>query len=612
MINVDDIVKEGSINEPALKHMLETIPYEIQKTNKKKIFTLDNGVIIYVEQNNIYRVDTPSLQYYFRNNKLRRIINLASHTTTAFLSDGQTKESFLRADGYHVFFKPDGKTPQYIQTPQHYKIYYHDDGQTFHYITLDQNTKYIINEKLSMRQLIEAINIIKKITSTELPAFSVKINRHGYKNELASFDASKLPSPPKGYQEIHDPKIFPDELVPEVMKKIGIHIKRQTEVIYPQYDATQNKCTFRNQQHQIFTPDIEDRIAFVSGTTITVNTCQYMFPQEDAEFYTSLHQLILDKSISPATKKEILKRYPLGKRTIYLNIFKKNEIYNTLMHEIKHIYNHLLCEHRAYASDYKKPTMEDQYRLCTENERTATFAPILHWLNQYYKQTNQENYDIIPPQYDWVVPILKEAKQQKLSHTDTLSKVLNACLERWNTNYQDSYFDDFKAICQTECLKCLLIPEDKNHQEFLKQRRLMYTFSVYDPISKTEKYIDLSPLITTDIPITEKVKKEIIEPCKKTRAEQKKRLINRLGGKEKVIAAANLAHTLRRQKVQQYLADSSASPIPQIIDESQRAVPICKNIYNAWTSCWSKIAHLLTIKKSQYLSVFQHSEYRKS
>jgi hypothetical protein len=151
---------------------------------------------------------------------------------------------------------------------------------------------------------------------------------------------------------------------------------------------------------------------------------------------------------------------------------------------------------------------------------------------------------------------------------------MNECLENWNNDFLNQYFEQFQSVCKDNCCDSLLIPVDTSGNEFRKQRSLMYTYEVYNPYTNKTEMVDLSPAINVEIPISDKVKKDIIKPCEGEREKAKKELYALIPDKKTEILAANFAETLKREKMAQWLAKSKNSDAGAILDKVRFAQPV--------------------------------------
>ena len=405
---------------------------------------------------------------------------------------------------------------------------------------------------------------------------------------MNDFDESMLPEVPEGYCAKYQPFYLADEDIDKDMRNIGIKIYRRFEQAYVTWDDKLNKKIYRNAAGEIFLPQCKSSCATVTGTEITVNTCQYVFSKED---YLRMQEI--EAEIKEATngfnneadkysiKNRILLALPSKDYSLFMDYDSEHDIKETIYHESKHIKNHLLCEHRQYASDYKKPDEKGDYFLEVENERTATLEPLAKAIESYLKKGDYKDFSAFLPEFSWVTLMLKYRSKdeiKKICYPPV--KLMNKLLKDWNKSFLDDYFEQFKTGCEIRAGQMLLTETDKKGKEFKKQRRLMYTFEVFNPYTGKREMLDMSELLDTEIPISQKAAEEIIQSCHKQRKEAKEKMSELYHDNEGKILISNLTEAMRRAYIGFYFNETKESGAEHIMQNAAIAIPVKRSVCN--------------------------------
>lgn len=596
-MNVYDFIKDGQLDVEALEKLKKNIKYEEEKSDLDTYLWFDNGVVYAVFYKNgdvayysLCDADKKSATFS-KNYKLLSIIDLNTKIKSCFDSDGKTLQEIKREnkDGSTEYFQDDGITLKEIRYDNGGYLCFYEDGKTIKFYKKDENVKVVYFNKtkgaLLAGRRFGDIEFLLPIID-QLPKLTVKIDKGGFVNEMADkMDETKLSPLPDGYMAICRPNFIKDEDIPQIIKSIGIKIKRVVKDFFVEFDKDKKLYIYKDKDGKEIT--VWDSGA--SGENIKIYTRRYILKTDDYQRLKKLDDDI-QKAVENADKgKEVSAKYDAlyavdrGLRNLYMDIFMDREnICVTLYHEAKHIINSVLCEHRAFASDYKKPTEEEEYKLCVEEERSATFEALNRAIKKYFTEGNYL-YSTFSPDFDWVIDKLKGCSKEEIQEKlYPPIEIMNEQLQRWNDAYIDMYFESFKNQCLYKSRRSLFAPTDETGEEFRKQLSLKYTYEVYNPYTQKTELEDLSSAIKVGIPISEKVQEEIIKPCMEERQNAKKKLKEMFADKKSEIWAANLAEYMQRLLVRGNITGIDEQE--KIQEKAKSDVPIHSNWHNCQLS----------------------------
>lgn len=592
---IEDFITNGKFDEAKMKTLCRGVPYKSEiiwenDGHRQTKYSFENG-LIYAEDDDhtkfIFTEDGRKAR--FRADNSLECLAEADNRLSVFRKDG-TCERILFAEGSEVRFYEDGKSVSYYLTIEN------KEGKSF--------SRYLgrVLADYDNETLKTVVPLVAELQKTEVPPliltdydgkddFFVDPSRRdkgGFVNDFNEFEEISFPPLPKGYKAIYTPFVFTDDKVPAALKNIGVKIHRGVESVFVDWDEKAGKKIFRNEKGEIIKPTFHESFATVRGKDITIHTARVIFTQKDFERMREIEEAIYRATEKKETVHEkylarwnVLLSLPDRDRSLYTSFENAHCIDDTLYHELKHIFNHLLCDHRAYASDYKNPMMREKYLLKAENERTATLNSLINNVNAYLEKGDYKDFSSFSEEFEWVSAFLekKSVKEiQKICYPPV--KLMNMCLKKWNDSFLDSYFQQFQISCDNGCTEMLLTKTDKSGKEYEKQRSLMYTFELFNPHTQKKEMRDLSSAVKVNVPISEQVQKEIIEPCLEKRFEAQRALMKICRDKYDEELLRALAVAMRRSYIGCYKADMKEKDADIILKRAMEAVPVKKNIYN--------------------------------
>ncbi|MBP3686791.1 MAG: hypothetical protein J6J35_00320 [Alphaproteobacteria bacterium] len=353
------------------------------------------------------------------------------------------------------------------------------------------------------------------------PPRSITPDFSGYENELSS--APQMPEPPKGYKNIFFPCLMDDALIPEDMRKLGIKVHRRIQKFFLDYSPEDDGLIFYDE-HGLETDDyVDNGQAETDNLVITVNTPCFFITIED---YARLEAVKNRLSQAKTKKRQTQILNSLNDQDFAFYSFYEHQalldkmISTILIHEFKHVKNNLLQQNRPYKKDYAAPNTTDLYLLEAEDERTAYLESLFFTINEYLKRENYADTSPFWADFSWLAQKLeKKSEKQIKSMLYPPEKIMNNGLKEWANKFYNTYTEQFKQNLLTAVLDNPLTPKDANHKEYKLEQRLLYTFKIYNPYTKKEEITGLADKITVPVPITAKIKRELIIPAQKERQE---------------------------------------------------------------------------------------------
>lgn len=365
------------------------------------------------------------------------------------------------------------------------------------------------------------INIeITNLLNTELPPQNFPFVRRTFANELRNIPSFSNIS---GRTSLFAYRPVTDDTYDMMLRKLGYTIKKEIREIYIDFDKDGKTKCFDKDGKEVKEDD--EYLRTNGSVTAQKNLMEFNMPRfivkdEDYQKYLQIKRQGGPRFSN--SKRDIMIYSTIG---YYLRRQKKFPL--TLVHETKHQRNSLLRERRMLTkASAKQLSCEDVYKIEVEDERSATFAALIHAVNEYLQKGNTELLNVCKETYPWLDKALEnKTPQQTVAVLTNHHFLLNQTLTDWNVNFTDSYYGQFMSNCPYHAREYNSWPPDVNHEEYKRQRSLLYKFKIYNPQTKKMEDKDLSSYISVDVVMNDNAKK-IIKECEDKRQEQKTKLDN--------------------------------------------------------------------------------------
>ena len=351
----------------------------------------------------------------------------------------------------------------------------------------------IIDEKLTMH------------LNSEFPPISLPLKSKNFKNNLAQIDNIIDTN-----NEYHIPvNIYPikDNEIPSIIKQSGYTLDKDIRDVFVNFDEDGKISFFDKDGNLMPRNDIFiSKGAFIEPQAMYIkfNIPRFILKKEDYEQY------IKNQKNSPKRQEE--RKNVSSKEYSIINFVKEikdkpQEILLSLMHESKHLEDEIRISHRQLCINAKKLSMEDAYKIEIEKERSTSFFEIITAINRYLETGNTDLLNVCRKKNMYLN--LRLARK----NTENVEKILSnykqlfkETLEYWNTHLFPEYVNQCYQITTAKAASYIFLPQDKNHEEYMKQHSLLYTFHVYNPKTKNYETKDFSSLIDCEPQISKEIK----------------------------------------------------------------------------------------------------------
>ena len=155
-----------------------------------------------------------------------------------------------------------------------------------------------------------------------------------------------------------------------------------------------------------------------------------------------------------------------------------------LAHEFKHIKNKMFYDALYLDRGTKRPTVEDLYRLCVEDERSAYLSQVINSVNKYLINGNYDDFSMFDGESEWLQQKLQTMPTaQRKAYVTDLPKLVKGELKAFARSHQKKYDNDqFGAQLLNAIDKApMSVEEDTARELFLRIRKQFYKFAVYNP-----------------------------------------------------------------------------------------------------------------------------------
>ncbi len=335
-----------------------------------------------------------------------------------------------------------------------------------------------------------------------------------YKNNLKdnNFPADVASKP----DTIHFDNHIDDAEIPPLVKNLGFSIVPEDKVYDVYYNTAKQEYEIKDfNLRRASVNVIEKRVRFVRNhftfSPADYSTLQRLIAHADNERRIN-HRRPLEQ-IFPNPKERSLYK-------IYLNERVKVEKQLLLFkHELTHVKNTVLQAGYCLKKGAKRLSVEDNYRLQVEDERSAYLSQVINATNTYLQKGNPKDFSMFDAESSYLLAELRNIPETKrFEYVQEPKNLLKAAFKSFAVNHRKSYDDkQFVDNMKLEMEKIPLSAEpDNDRKEFFKRRSLLFHYRIYNPQTKQLEEKSLAPLIdnSMEVNINSDNLTKIIEPCR--------------------------------------------------------------------------------------------------
>lgn len=405
------------------------------------------------------------------------------------------KMLLLTKDNYPIVFnleytKPEDKADKVFK----YKSYISD--HTYNEVLNEKNLAYqqgYANPHYRMFSEYDEKNTA--FLEYEVSPYSFYKQRNRYKNETENNTYN-------GHME----PLFKDvtyglssDDIPEYIKNLGFEISYHEEEYNVCYNTTTKEYEIKGDYKRTATIDAFNR-------KITIYRNHYKLdPPDKNKLNVLIDRYLNEKSRNPSLTaavfsaslsdrdKSLFEPYAFEKD-------KENNRLQTLHHEVKHLMNAMFYTSICLKNTPSRLSLEDCYKLCVEDERSAYLSQIIRSVNEYLKKGDMNDFSMFDSEADWLVDELTKLpsdaeRKDYVRHFPNLIKgEFKNFAHKHHADYEKNQFSD--NLQNMAWHLPVSGAEDASGELYQKIRRQYFLYEIYNPDSgKTEpvsleQYID--------------------------------------------------------------------------------------------------------------------------
>ena len=355
---------------------------------------------------------------------------------------------------------------------------------------------------------------------------------------------------------------IPKSVSPQMLKSIGIAIKRETlshsvkwNPITSKPDITPTrkidyKSRFDNKSIVI----VENSYSFESEDWKRIKRIEQTFNNEKKKRQNSWFRKeipdeeLLEEIFQSTFKGEELKRCRIMYDTYQKIKNTRNDYVGEFIYCFHRFRNKILIDNRCLHAKSVAISSQDMYNILVENERSAVFAVTLYHLSRYWQTGNWEDF----LEKESCFEVLRDKSQEMRDKLlRNMEFVLNVKLKCWTENRLLASYPQFVELLPAfEARNSISKGEDNNRSEFFLQRSLLYSFYVYNPDTKKLEMKNLSHLIKIGIPMDQYIQENIIKKAQyyiDRKKSAKKFLLTKDGINESLVKKAAIIYDAPRR-----------------------------------------------------------------
>ena len=317
-----------------------------------------------------------------------------------------------------------------------------------------------------------------------------------------------------------------EDIMPRMLKSIGISIERESLTHHVRWNNVTYKVDVIPEQRLFYRGKITNK-------SIVIVENRYLFQPEDWKLIQKIeqtfkkeklkrqHSWFLKEKPDDVLLNELLQKLFKDKDLIrYTALHKayrqirniRNDYIGLFIQKFHQFRNKILLDNRCLHPKSVALSPEDIYYLMVEDERSSHFASTIYRLGEYWKTGDWNMLRNLEPCFALLDDKNITERNNLLKNMDF---VLNTKLKYWTENEISRRYPKFaQMLPEQEAKNSIAKGEDINHQEFLLQRSLFYSFYVYNPDTKKYDLLNLNKYIKINIPVNPFVQTNIINKAK--------------------------------------------------------------------------------------------------
>lgn len=404
----------------------------------------------------------------------------------------------LTKDNYSVVFNLEYDNPQQkAEKVFRYKNFISDRTYSeFWDEKEDAFNQGLLNPHYRMYSEFDAENTL--FLEREVSPYSFYKKRENYRNNAESntYNGSMAPL----FNDIFYGLSSDD--VPEYIKNLGFEINYQDE----EYDVIYNPA---NQSYEIKGEYKKTATIDAFNRKITIYRNHYNYPSADrVKLNAVIARYLNEKRVFPdLTVSEFSDtlRSSREKSLFKMYVFEKEKEKNRLLtmhHEIKHLMNAMFFTSINLKNNPTRMSVEDCYKLCVENERSAYLAEIIHSVNDYLKKGDMNDFSMFDHEADWLVNELSQlpSDEERKKYVRHFPNLIKGEFEKFEKNHRADYEGSQFADNLQNMVEFIPLSgtEDFSGELYQKIRRQYFLYEIYNPDNGKTEPISLGQYFDQD------------------------------------------------------------------------------------------------------------------
>ena len=373
-----------------------------------------------------------------------------------------------------------------------------------------------------------------------------EISGYHFRKDRANFSNGMQDDPPTDEPNtLYLSHRMTEEEFPEILKNLGFKVIPTDK----SYDVRYNRATGQFET----SPEYETQMALVNSDNKSLSIVRNHF-HFSASDYMRLQELRAQFETHRRANK-YLKETEFAQNSLtdqrdralfwfYGQEVERNQHRDSLLsHEAKHVKNSAFDGGLSLKNNHKRLSVENNYRLAVEDERSAYLEQLVNDVNKYLHNGDMNDYSMFDNENNVIVEHLKTLRTdaEKLSYVTNWSRLVAEKIADFESRHR-SYYDygqeglspildedgdntnrQFLINTKQRINEAPLnVPEDVDGSEFRKLRSLYYNYKIYNPTTHHTESVNLSRYITPDfeVVISPEIQRNVID-MQKRRLEQR-------------------------------------------------------------------------------------------
>lgn len=276
--------------------------------------------------------------------------------------------------------------------------------------------------------------------------------------------------------------------IPLLLQRAGLKIKKEKRIAYlASSNNTEYPYNIVNKDGSLFEPEVS---GVANDLEIIIYDEVLALTKDEYNTYLRTEQLVKSGKLKEITNDDLC----LWALVDAFQSENKKEKIDVVFHEIKHAKNKIIKFDYIFENPDLKFSAIDIYNIQKDDELSAKIEEVIQAINAYNQSENKNDFSMFESFYPLQQLLHVKPKSEFLKLLSDIPSVVKIICADWHKNYGTYYDAQFIQNTSVDMnqLPIRCFATDTDGSDYNKIRSLMFTYSVYNPTTRTYINMDLS------------------------------------------------------------------------------------------------------------------------